>query len=292
METIVFNPNIADLKELVKKIDKAEIKGIDDVEGYKKAKEDKKLLAKLRTTIKSRGLELRRESINYRNKVLKDEKELLGILSPTELQLGEEIGKIDLERKRKEREIALPLRRGMVDGVGRGMLSDEEILDMDEKEFGEFYRSSKELFDEQQAREKQEKEQEEIRKSELKEAKQQAKINERERMKRMESKRKERIIANQKEDIEIFKRKQREEIERVKEEAEQKIIDAKNKKESEELAIKDQKERDEKNKLYIDFLEKNGCSLKKPEEFKVFKEIVEGEIHFTLFKKIDSLTIK
>ena len=191
MKPIKFNPTKADLELLVESVEKIKIKDIDDQDNYNKAKDLKKTIAKFRKAIKDRGLELRRESIDYRNQVIKEEKELLAIIEPKELELKESIESIDNARKRSERAILMPMRRQMVEDVN-GNLTDNEILAMDEQEFAKYHYDMKELREQEAEDKRLEKEREKTRKAELVEAGKQAKLRERERLAGVEARRKER----------------------------------------------------------------------------------------------------
>ena len=204
MKPIKFNPTKADLELLVESVEKIKIKDIDDQDNYNKAKDLKKTIAKFRKAIKDRGLELRRESIDYRNQVIKEEKELLAILEPKELELKESIESIDNARKRSERAILMPMRRQMVEDVN-GNLTDNEILAMDEQEFAKYHYDMKELREQEAEDKRLEKEREKTRKAELVEAGKQAKLRERERLAGVEARRKERAKLESEEKARIEK---------------------------------------------------------------------------------------
>jgi len=268
MKIQAFNPTKSEIITAVKKVENLTIKNIDDEAGYATVKTAKKTLAGYRTSITKFGKEQRQEAIKWQKEVLRQEKELLFIISPTENKLKGKLEVFDKAKERKEREVLLPTRRKLIDDI-EGELNDDEILAMDEKEFAEVYGEMKILYDQEQERKKEAKELEKKRLEDLEKAKKQARAE----AKIEAEQEKKEAIANEK---------------RKAKEAKQKIIDEQNKKERERLeaeaeekrraeveaqAEKKRQEILEKDKKFREFLENNGydknTDILKPDEKEV-----------------------
>lgn len=247
-----FNPTKAEIQATVMEVQNLTIAGIEDVAGYEAVKVGKKRLADYRIKITKYGKEQREEALAWQREVLRQENELIAILSPTESALKAKMEAIDQEKKRAERAILLPSRKKMLEEVNVVVASDEILLDMNEAQFSIFFAEAKRQAMDEQERIKAEEERRKQFATELEEAKKKAAekaiIDERERVER------------EKKDQEMMRQA---EIENE----------------------KMQQKRLARNKKYKEWLDKN--SYKPSDEFYILQD---GNT-FTLYKKIDSITI-
>jgi len=169
----IFKLSVSELTKIVSKFKKLKIKGIDDKKGYDEVYQGLQEVKTLRVDITRYGKEKREEAIKVQKEVLRQEKELLGIIAPVESRLKEEREKIDNEKKKQERIILLPSRKALLKEIGETM-EDEEILLLDEKEFSVKYMELKTAFDLRKQEEKEEKERAEAKEKDLERARQEA----------------------------------------------------------------------------------------------------------------------
>ena len=126
------------------------IAGVEDTAGYEAVKAGRAKVGKLRTRVTTFGKEQRAEALAWQKEVLRQEKELLIMIEPTETALKAMLEAVDEEKKRKEREILLPSRSKMLVSINV-VLTDDQILEMDEKEFAEFFtKKNLEFIDQQE----------------------------------------------------------------------------------------------------------------------------------------------
>lgn len=263
-EVEIFKPGIAELRSMAERFQGIEIKGVDDAEGYKTAKEARKELGDMRISITKTGKAAREEARRYAAKVIEQEKEYLAVITPTEDALKAKIEAIDEEKKKNERMILLPARKTMLEEI-ECQMTDEDILALDEKQFSDLYTAKKMAHLEEKER---------IRKAE-----EDKKRHEEE----LEQARKEAAEKATKEAEERMKREQEEKERKAKEEEEQK-----KREEEEKIANeKAEQERTEKNRKYKAWLKKNGYTEETKNDF----SIARNGNTFVLFKKIDEITI-
>jgi hypothetical protein len=137
-----FNPTKAEIQATVAEVENLTIAGVEDVAGYEAVKAGKKRLADYRIKITKYGKEQREEAIKWQREVLRQENELLAMISPTENALKAKMEAIDQEKKRAERAILLPSRRKMLEGLPV-VLTDDQLLDMNEAQFSIFFAEAK-----------------------------------------------------------------------------------------------------------------------------------------------------
>ena len=141
-EVDIFKPGIAELKNMAEGFKGLTINGIDDKEGYKRVYDGIQTLTHTRTDITKLGKAGREDARRYAAEVMKQEKELLAIITPVEAELRKQREVIDQERERQERLVLLPSRKDMLATIGV-TLQDDEVLAMDEKTFAQFFQSEK-----------------------------------------------------------------------------------------------------------------------------------------------------
>ena len=262
----LFKPGIAELTKMAEGYKGLVINGVNDEAGYEAVKTARKELGDVRILITKTGKALRQEALEKQRRVIKDEQEYLKIIVPTEDELKEKLSAIDEEKKRKEREILLPGRKTMIAEIGLEM-TDDEILDKDEKEFATFFTEKKMAYLEEQDRKRREKEIADRHAEELEKAKTEAA---------------EKAVAEEKERVERERIKNEEKAEKERKAEIEKAAQA----EKERLA---EIERTEKNRKYKKWLKDNGFTeeLRQSGEMHVIRD---GNT-FTLYKKITSITI-
>ena len=254
MQIEKFNPTKAELQTAIEKYKNLKINGIDDEQGYLMVKEAKKELADYRIKITKFGKKQREEALEWQREVLRQEKDLLMLIEPTEIRLKSELEAIDEEKKMKERMVLLPSRQKMLEELNIVLLASE-ILKMDEKEFSAFFTEKKTEFQEAQDRIAQEKEAEIARSKELEQAKKEA-------AKKAVAEERERAIK---------------EAEKKKQEEDAKI--AREKEEQEQVA---------KNQKYLDWLKGHNVD---PDQKNGLHLIQRNGNTFVLYKRIDEITI-
>jgi phage-related minor tail protein len=258
-----FDPLKAEIISLVENI-KTTVASASGAEGYELMKENKKVL-QIRRTDLVKYLKSEREGfINGQKFVVKFEKECLELIADVEQPLDDKIKTIDDARKREERIAILPERKEKLASIEIEM-TDDEILDMDDKQFAQYFVD---------------------RKIEYLQAKQDKidaenkRIEDERLFKENEIKRQADLDKARKEGEKIAKQKAKE--------AEEKRI-AKEKKDEEDrvAAEKAENERLEKMKKYQKFLADNGCSKETESEFYIKKD----ETKVVLYKKVGEFKI-
>lgn len=293
-----FNPTVAEIKAMVEQYKDFTIAGVDDHKGYLMVDTARKQLKKSRVQIEKDGKMLRAEAIAFQKAVIAKEKELIGMIEPTEKELAERQKTIDDEREMIKRKQFLPERVQKLQLIGV-TVEDTFLLMLDENQWQEFYNIRYSEYLQEQGR----KALEEKRKAEEALAAEQKKLEEEKRkaveemaeqQRKLEAEKKK--IEDEKLAMEREKQKQIEieaakklEAERVKKEMEQKAQDEAARKQREEqdriMAEKAEQEAIEKKAKYKKFLERNGYV--EGEEFYILRD----EKKLTLYKKVDQITL-
>lgn len=288
MEIEKFNPTKAEIQATVLEVEGLTISGVDDVAGYEAVKTGKKRLADYRIAVTKFGKNARQGLLEAQRSIIRQEKELLEMITPTENRLKAEMEKIDEQVKRAERVALLPSRRAMLEDINVG-ITDDEILDMDVDKFSKFYTEKQMEFYQRQEEKKKALELEAKHKEELeaakKEAAENAKREAEEKAERDKQIAAEKAEKDKQDAIDKIKRDQAEKERKEKEALEQAIKDEEARLEKE----RKEQERAEKNKKYKNWLDENGFTeeLRQKGEFHVLRD---GDT-FTLYKKVSEITI-
>ena len=245
-----FNPTLNELKELAEKHNWLDINWIDDKEWYENVKEALKELRDKRVYITKTLKNYRQEAIDFQRAVLEHEKELIWIISNTEDSLKEKKQKIDKLILIKKTEEILPVRKWILDSAWI-KYNDDDILEMDDKDFAKFMIEEKQKLIEEEEKRKQEEADKKQRESELEKAKQEAELKA-----KKEAEEKAKIEA------ELAEKKHKEEIDRIRKEQEEKEEAEKQKKLDEEKKAKEEKERVEKMEKYNKWKDENWYNEK------------------------------
>lgn len=254
-----FKPARAKAFELAEQCKNLKINSIDDKAGYSLVHSRRMELKNTRVGLSKMAKDLRQGAVDFQKKVIAEEKEIIAIIEPIERELQSAEEAIDLQILKEKRKSILPLRIEKLSKI-KVNFTENQILEMDDKQFDEFYNQQNTLFLEEKQRvidlenqriedekrkiqeEKDKAEAEKNRQKELKEAREQAEI-----------KAKADFEAKQKADAE---KKEKEE-----------------KEESEKLA---------KRKKYQAFLKANGYTEENKDQFNVLKT----EKKIILYKKV------
>jgi hypothetical protein len=277
-----FNPRKAEITKLVERIKSTVISLPGDKTGYELMKENKKTLQSARVNL-TKDLKAEREgALAYQKGIIAIEKDMLAIIEPVESELDEKIKAIEDAEKRATRVAILPERKEKMASIEMEM-TDDEILDMDDKVFAQFFVDKKMAYLE--AQNEKARKIEEDRRREEDEKRHQEEIK----------KASEEAAANAKKEAE-------EKAEREKKEAVQKEKDKQAKKERERLAAEEKARKDEedrialekaeaekleKTKKYQKFLTDNGCTKETEKDFYIKKE----ETKVVLYKKVGEFKI-
>lgn len=132
-----FDPLKAEISALVENI-KTTVASSTGASGYELMKENKKVLQQKRKATVDLLKEKREASNAYSKGIIAIEKDLLGIIASVEDDLDEKIKAIDNAKKREERKAMLPERREQLASIEEE-LTDDQILDMDEKAFAQYF---------------------------------------------------------------------------------------------------------------------------------------------------------
>jgi hypothetical protein len=139
-----FDPLKAEISALVENV-KTTVASASGAAGYDLMKENKRVLQQRRTDL-VRGLKAERESaIKFQKAIIEVEKDCLKLIADVEDPLDEKIKTIDDSRKREERLAILPERKEKLLSIELE-LTDDEILDMDDRKFAEFFVEKKSLY--------------------------------------------------------------------------------------------------------------------------------------------------
>lgn len=267
-----FNPTKAQIIKLVSSCKVLEIKGIEDKEGYDNVKSAIVSLRTIRKNIQDTGKSMRADALKFQKDVIAKEREYTDMIEPIEQDLKEKKEYIDDEKEKIKRKDLLPERLEKLQKINV-IISNDEILLMDDKEFTTFYNDKNtEFLAEKERLIQEEKDKIEIEKKELERAKELE-----------EAKKKAAEEAIEEEKYRAAKQKEIEEQGIANENA--RIARENEEKEKAEKAALEKKE---KNKKYVNWLSKNGYNEENKVEFHIIRE---GD-KFTLYKKLDSIIIK
>ncbi len=138
----VFNKVRSDLTLLAEKNKNLVINGINDIEGYIKAKEARKELRDAEIALEKLAKQERDGALNYQRGIIKLEKDLLTITSPIIEDLKRQVELVDKLKAREERRALLPDRMAQLAEISLDK-DQEEVLDLDEKQWADFYSNAK-----------------------------------------------------------------------------------------------------------------------------------------------------
>lgn len=304
-----FSPKKADITLLAEKYKNLEIKGVEDIEGYKQVDVARKELKNTRVEIQKTGKMLRADALSFQKNVIALEKELVSIIEPLEIELQGKQKAIDLEKEMNKRKELIPQRQEKLKELSV-VINDEFLLVMDDSQFQEFYNLKKtemlekkeqemlkekvRLLAEQEEKEKKLKEAEDKIKAEKKKLEDDKRLEEAKKQARIEADKKAKIDAENakiqaKIDLENVK-KQAEKEKRDAIEAERKRVEDEKQARIEADRLKEQEEKAEQEKIerkkkYQNFLAKNNYR----DDGSFYKKIDGNKIE--LFKKIDEIII-
>lgn len=285
LEIESFDPKKAELNKIIKPLKGLKIKDTNDKKGFDEVHTGQMQLRDLRVKIEKKGLEARRKIKAFSDNVLKDERELTGIIKPVEKKLKAEKDRIIEEKERERRKELLPNRIKKLKEYDVDV-KDCDLLYMDDKQFDEFLvKKRNEYLAEKEREMKEEQEKIEAEKRKLEEEK---RIEEEKKKARIEAEKQAKIKASE-EKKEAEKEKQRAieaERQRAEEEKqrliakqkrkEQERVEAEKRKKEQEEAEKKEKERKEAEeqakKEFKEFLEKHGVNAKNRNEFLIRNE--------------------
>lgn len=311
METLSiekFNPTKAELTALSKRYKNLKIKGVDDKAGYAAVDTARKELKQVRRNIQITGKEMRAEALKFQKEVIARENEYVEMIEPVEKALAEKQRVVDEERERIKRAELLPERRKQLEKY-EIVADDDYLLGLDDAEFEAFANARiSEVLEEREriilekerklAQEKQEAEEKKQREAELEEARKKATKEAEERAKREKEEAKQKAEQDKKDALAKAEKDKKDAIDKLKreqkekeEKAERERIAAKAKKDQEEWEAKKEQERAEKNKKYKNWTNKNGVTADNKDDFTIVQSIEGVKIRFTLYKKIDTITI-
>jgi hypothetical protein len=283
-----FNPLIVDIPKLVEESRGLKINGLDDEVGYKAVYDAIQKFKSARGNL-TRFAKERRDEFTAKNRKIREiEKEYLEMIAKVEDDLVEQRRVVDEAKKREERRILLPGRVEMLKTIEVAM-TDDDLLDMDEKHFTTFFNESKTAFLERKEAERLTKEAEEKRSQEIKEAEERATARAKEEAEAKAKAEAERVEIEKKEAEARAEREKQEAIEKVKREAEEKEharVEAERKAKEEADRIEQEKEAErikaEKNKKYQEWVKTlpEGVEIKR-----------EGDT-FVAWQKVGEITIK
>ncbi len=266
----VFNKVRGDLTLLVEKNKGLKINGINDTDGYIKVKEAMSETRKAEIELEKLAKQEREGALNYQRGVISLEKDLKSITSPLIADYKNQLETIDKEIAKESRRVLLPDRMNKLSEIALEV-NENYILEMDEKEWANFYGNKKLNYLE-------DKENERL-------AKERADKDEADRLER---------------------EKLKEENDKLK--AEKDVIDAENRRLAQEKKDKDEAEEKEarrildeaadhkakmKGKQYEEFLKYCGITEKSDMgEFMINdNQLPDGSMMVTVYKRVSSLII-
>jgi len=169
-----FDATEAYLKEEVAKTINVTADNLEDPIQLDKVKRARIDLRKVEKEIEDTGISYRRMFTSINKQIAEKEKTLLAITSPE----VERLKTIEADAKaleiKKEREIVLPYRREKLAEVGN-VTKDEELLEMDDKKYGEYLMEKTEEKNEKDRLAQEEKDREKQRKIDIAKAKEEGK---------------------------------------------------------------------------------------------------------------------
>jgi colicin import membrane protein len=210
----ILDEKEASLIELREKYAGLKISGLQDKEGYLKVREGRLALKNARVQVEKDGKALRENAVKFQKAVLKREKELVNIISTTEIGLQQEEDNFNtlreqmrLEEERKKREFI----QGRIDALSKfGHAVDVHALEiMEEEDFQALLGEAEAAWQKEQARLAELKAEEDRKRKEEEErmAKERAEL---ERMRAEHQKREAELHAQQQAAKEAFEKQQRE----------------------------------------------------------------------------------
>jgi len=232
-----FDKQKAELNELVKNCKSVVINGVNDKVGYALVDESRKILKKKRCDLQRDFKAERAISNAYSKAVITLEKEVIEIIEPLEIELKEKQDKIDWEKEKIKRKEFLPEKIGRLKTI-EAELGEDEILEMSDKTFDEFFNNEKSEYLAEKERK--------IKVAEEKLAND--KMVEEEKKKAREDERQQAKLDAEQAKIDA-EREKKEAVDKVKREAEQekqKIIDDQKRKDDEAKEAKERIEREAK----------------------------------------------
>ena len=128
-----FSPAKADLVNLAEKA-----KLITKESPLEEIHEVHATLRSTRTSITKTGKVMREDAIAFQKAVIAKEKELIALIEPEENRITAIEEEIEIAKEREERKALLPQRKARLEAIDKdllGLISDEEILDMDSTAF-------------------------------------------------------------------------------------------------------------------------------------------------------------
>lgn len=134
MDIIKFDPTVEKLNALIAETSKITAIDLSDDTQIALVKQYRIELRDHRVAIEKKGKSLREDAIKYQKNVLTEERSLISIIDPEEKRLKAIEEEAALIKERAAREALLPMRNEQLIALGV-ILSNEEILDMDNDEF-------------------------------------------------------------------------------------------------------------------------------------------------------------
>lgn len=299
-----FDPTVAELTKLVEATKDIKADDLENPAQLSIVRENRISLKNARVRIEKKGKELREEAVKFQKDVIAKEKELIAIIEPEELRLKGIEEEAKRQAIRKERLLGLPERKARIEVIPHVVMPhDDDILNMDEIEFGSFINSlvaysneiikkkqeeeaeAKRLALEAEAEEKRKEHEAQMEKERIEIQKEKDRIKAENDAKEKEIKEKEHAIEIEKAKIETEKRikAEQEEKERIALEDKRKEEEmlALQKKELEERTALEKK-RLEEQEAYQKFLKDNGYTPAAAHNFKI--DDSGGEV--VLYKKV------
>lgn len=279
-----FSPTVAVLNELASNYRGLTIDGIQDKEGLKRVHEARVHLKRYRIEITNVGKQLREKAIAHQKAVIAQEKELVAIIEPLEVELQEKEDAIEYEKEQIRRAEKLPERKAALAQDCVSVPHDAILLSMDDNEFLAYlnrgkadYLEAKEAALNKQAAELA------AEKQRMADEKTKAERDEKARIEAVEREK------AHKAEVEAAAAKAaenaRQEAERAAAKAES---DRKKADEDHARAETEERKRKEKRVAYKRFLDSHGWTEEHKDEF----HIVQNGNTFTLYAKLGSVTIE
>ena len=290
-----FNPTVAQVTEMVAKTKSITATDLKDKKQIELIKSNRIELKNARVQITKVGKELRSEALEFQRLIIKQEKELLGIIEPEETRLES----IEEEAKRLQileiRKTLLPSRKEKLSSVGNET-DDDQLLDMDENQFETYFNACVAAQNEKkrleaEAKLAKEKEEAQAKLDEERKAFEAEKAKLEEENKKIEDEKRkikaEKLAIQHAKELEEVKAKAKLEAEeKAKQELQDKIEADKKAAELKAKLEAEEKAKLEKRKAFIAFREKHGYSEATKDDFKT----IETETGYDLFKKVGTFS--
>ncbi len=140
-----FNPIKKEVNDLVESIKKVVISMPKGNTGYDLMKENKRTLVLKRGELKTLFKDERAGAVAYQKGIIAIEKDILEVMAPLEDELGAKIKEIDKQKLIEKRTKELPDRREKLALIDSDA-SDQELLEMDDLGFLEFFNQQREVY--------------------------------------------------------------------------------------------------------------------------------------------------